>query len=218
MARLTSSPALFFLAAIIIAIATATCNAQVTARSALATAPSSVLPTLPQSTRLDMMDYFDSGIEKTSLNMLEGETRITSLEEKMLTMTNGKASEITIAVLPCKGKELIMVINRLSTPAIDSSVDFYDSRWNRLDRSKIFREPSLEDWSGKLSDSERADLENALPFIMTQISYDPATGILTLIPTFKDYVPEEDLKSVSSKMKGSLKYRWTGKKFVKANG
>lgn len=192
-------------------------HAQVTSRSALTTAPASVLPTLPQTTRLDMIDYYDSGIEKNSLNQLEGETRITSLEDRILTMTNGKASEITIAVLPAGKKELIMVINSLSTPAIDSSVDFYDSKWNRLNRSKLLPEPTLKDWTGKLSADERLDIENALPFIMTDISYDPASGILTMTPTFKDYVPEENLATVSSKIKACLKYRWTGKRFVKTD-
>ena len=47
-----------------------------TASEAFADAPASVFPSIDRMTRLDMLDYFHSGVETATANTLGGKSRI----------------------------------------------------------------------------------------------------------------------------------------------
>lgn len=188
-------------------------DAQVTSRSAFTTAPTKVLPTLPQSTRLDMLDYFDGGSAKLMTNALDGPAKIEALEDQLIELTTGSSSRMALAVLPSGKKEIIMVVSQLATPAIDSYIKFYNSRWDELDADKLFSEPSLDDWVGKLKGDERVDAENIFPLITYKADYQPSTKTLTLTPTVKELLPEETRERGMKMLARSLTYQWNGKQF-----
>lgn len=193
--------------------AAVTVNAQVTAKTAFTSAPKEVFPTIPSSVRLDMIDYFESGISRPSANLFGSDVIITGLTDNVITLKNGSIQKVAIIVLPGKSGEIIMTISDLETPATDSEIKFYNSRWEEYDDQKFFANPSLADWTGKLSKTDRASLENMLPFLTFSAVYDPATMTLTLTPTIGDYVAENDRQSVDNALKPSLSYKWNRQAF-----
>lgn len=194
-------------------LASAPLFGQATAKSAFVTAPPSILPVLDASTRLDMIDYYESGSQKPSHNHLDGETRIINLDSDEITFSQGQSLTTSIAVLPTGKKEILMVINTYRLPAADSQIKFYTTKWEPIETERLLRAPRLTDWTGKLSADERLDLENALPFMTMKATYSPNNRTLTLTPTIADLLEEEDLAKVAPHIAPQLTYRWTGSKF-----
>ena len=186
--------------------------AQLTATNAFTSAPSALFPLLDKNTRLDMVDYYNSGSDTPSTNALSGSSRITSLTPMDIRIDMTESTSYQIAILPTSGDSLIMVIETMAMPAKDSRISFYDSSWTSLG-NKIFAAPTLRDW---LNDNGRKNIEIVemiVPFLIASYDYDTSTGTLTLTNNLPDFVSKEDIDEVNSYFLPSLSYRWTGKKF-----
>lgn len=205
--------------ALIALFATLTAPAQMTPRSVIMTAPEKLLLTVPQSTLLDMLDYYESGTAKTMNNFFEEPAAvINEMTANSITVTTGPGRNISFTILPYGKSEIIMVIDRIDTPSKDASISFYDSKWNELGDKNLFKYPVLSDWTGKLSEGEMRDVENALPFLMIDAVYNPETSMLTLTPQLGDYISEEELGKIKGVIAPNLNYVWTGKSFKPVKG
>jgi hypothetical protein len=137
---------------------------------AFTSAPDVVLPLLPKNTRLDMIDYFNSGTSIASKNKLDGEARILSLTDKVLRFTMSEVSEYQVVVLKYGKEEIIALIETLKTPIADSRISFYNSRWESIEKS-CFKEPDLKTWLTKVGSKKIDDVRAALPFMLVQYEY-----------------------------------------------
>lgn len=202
------------LVAVVMAVASiAATSAQLTARSAFTSAPSSLLPTLTANQRLDMLDYYDSGLDRASKDVLGTECRIDTLSANVITISIGSIRNLSFYILDSEGKKpIIMAIDRLRTPAVDSSMSFYNSKWERQADDKIISLPLLADWTGKIGDDKRERIENALPFAMYDADFDHATSQLTLSLSTDGYVAREDSALVADSLAKRLIYTFNPKK------
>lgn len=188
-------------------------SGQMTPRSVVTTAPEKMLLSLDNSILLDMLDYYESGVARIFKNKANEDSYIVEMTEKTLTLKTGACHNVSFVILPYGKSEIIMTIERVETPSIDATISFYDSRWQLLDTKKMLRIPALSDWIGKVSREERADIENALPFLMVDATFNPATSILTFTPMIGDYVATENVEKVKSVLAEHLEYVWSGKSF-----
>lgn len=181
-----------------------------TASEAFAKAPARVFPTVDSLTRLDMIDYFNSGSPKASRNLLRGDCRVTAVSETRLDFASSDVSDHAIELIPAaKGDTVIMLISTLKTPAEDSRVRFFDTSWREI--PGLMKAPVLDQWLTEEGRAERADVENAVPFVLSRAAYDPATSILTLTFHPEEYLPKEALDVARRGMRESLSYKWNGK-------
>ncbi len=188
-------------------------SGQMTPRSVVTTAPEKMLLSLDNSILLDMLDYYESGMARIFKNKANEDSYIVEMTDKTLTLKTGACHNVTFVILPYGKSEIIMTIERVETPSIDATISFYDSRWRQLDTKKMLRVPALSDWIGKVSREERADIENALPFLMVDATFNPATLTLTFTPMIGDYVATENVEKVKSALAEHLEYVWSGKSF-----
>lgn len=188
-------------------------SGQMTPRSVVTTAPEKMLLTIDNSKLLDMLDYYESGISRIFKNKANEDAYIVEMTDKTITLKTGSCHNITFAILPYGKSEIIMTIERVETPSIDATVSFYDSRWRQLDTEKMLRVPTLSDWVGKVSRDERNDIENALPFLMVDATFDSTTLLLSFTPQIGDYVATENVEKVESALFDRLEYVWSGKSF-----
>ncbi len=202
-----------YLLAIAASAAALAAGAQATARSALTTAPGVVLPELSESTRLDMLDYYDSGMKKPLANIFGTECVLDTLGNDKATIRFGDHKTLSIYVLPYGKKELIMTIETLSVPQADSHIAFYTTKWEPIETKKLFSEPRLADWVGNLSGEKLVEVENAVPFILYQAEYDPSTATLRLTSDLDGYVAREYMPLAKEAVAESLTYTWSGKRF-----
>lgn len=185
----------------------------ITAEQAFVTAPESVFPLLNKSTRLDMIDYFNSGSTTPSKNKLSGNSRVTSIKINDLRFEMSASSSYQIAILDLKdGKEIIALIETIKAMESDSKISFYTTEWEKID-GKYFSEPELEDWLTSTGKKNIKEVEALVPFILVGYEFDTMNGELLLNNNIKSMLSEDIYESVASYFTPQLKYRWTGKQF-----
>ncbi len=188
--------------------------AQLTASEAFSTAPNSVFPLLDSSTRMDMIDYFNSGMSNTSTNNLKGQSAVTALSDKSLSVKMTDSSTAQIVVLDGNSGQIVAVISTVASPGLDSSIAFFDADWKALPDGDFFAKPRLDDWLTDEGKANKADVEMQVPFMLASYNYDPATGKLLLVNNLNRFLDEDIYDIVSPYLRPTLSYTWTGKKFT----
>lgn len=150
-------------------------------------APDNIVRLLPQSTRLDMVDYFSFGSSKPSTNSLSGEARVTQLSDKSITAQIDNSVSMQMVVLPQKSDTVFAVITTLSVPFDDSSIKFYSSDWKPLE-SPLFVLPTYKEWINADGLKKIKDIEIALPFFPIKAQFDPEASTLTLVNNSSEYL------------------------------
>lgn len=202
------------LVAAVLALSAPVASAQPTEREPLTAdkcftaAPTTIFDLLDSNTRLDMLDYFRAGVSKPSINSMDGECMVLDEEPESLIFQGGTDTTYQIFVLNPTGLHVIGVIETINTPIPDSSVKFYNTRWQPLD--DILPTPGIADWT---TAKDTSDAEQALPFVMASYRYDPATGNLTMTQNMDRYFVPSDTPAVLSQIRPTLTYHWDGKKF-----
>lgn len=195
----------------VVAIAVPAMMARLTAADAFTGAPASMFPLLDRNTRLDMVDYFNSGMPTASQNAMDGKSRVTALTADDVKIAMTDASSYQIAILPAASDTIIAVIQTVATPAHDSHISFYNREWQQL-KDDCFTPPVMDDWltpAGKKNDGEVAAI---VPFMLAEYVYDPASRTLTLTNNLKELLSADMYPLVADYLKPSLVYRWDGKK------
>lgn len=164
--------------------------------------------------RLDMLDYYDSGLTTPVTSALGEACVITSVDDNSLCIDMGAGTTVSLYLLKVGKDSIVMQITDLSLPAVDSAIEFYKTDSQPLSAGKFLPHLCLSDWTARhLSADEQLDLENNIGFIMYKADYDAATGNLVLTGSFSDYLPEESLKVTEKFLKPRLTLQWSGKKF-----
>lgn len=193
---------------------TAVAYSQITASAAFRDAPSSVLPLLDRNTRLDMIDYFNSGSAKASKNSMQGQLRITDLSPMSLSASLTGSSDCQLALLPMRGDTAIVYIETVRLPASDSRVKVYDRNWKPM-ASKSFVQPTVADWLTKDGEKNSATVNALVPFMLASAKYAPETQTLTLSNRLADFLSPDIYEQVSPYLLPELTYRWDSSRFTR---
>lgn len=196
---------------VIIAMLTAVSSWALTASEAFVSAPSSVFPLLDKSTRLDMIDYFNSGSATPSKNKLAGQSRILSIGGNDLRFEMSNASRYQVVVLPYGSEEIIALIETVATPAPDSNITFFSTDWQKL-ASSCFEVPDLKAWLTKEGNKNREQVEMMVPFMLVGYEYDDGTQQLTLTNNISKFLSDDIYEQISAYLYDKLVYRWNGKR------
>ena len=205
----------FILLAILIALSLPLKVSALTVEQAFTSAPESVFQLLNKNTRLDMIDYFNSGLTTASKNRLSGNSRVTSIKDNDLRVELTAASSCQISILTNKkGEEIIMLIETVKLPSEDSKISFFTTDWNEIN-AQYFVVPELKDWLTSDGKKEIKDIEAVVPFMLVGYEYDVVNNELILTNNIKSVLSEDVYESVASYFNAQLKYQWTGKQFKK---
>lgn len=203
----------FFSAIIACLLGASTLSAQLTASKAFVEAPRNVIPLLDRNARLDMLDYFNSGLTNKTSNKLNGVSAVTGVTPMQVAVQMTDASTCHIALLPAQSDTLIAVITTVNTPTPDSKMTVYSSGFSRDITSASFAKPTLKEW---LTDpSMLSTVEAMVPFLLISYSYDPDSATLTLTNNTRKFLSDDVYAIVEPYLKKSIVYKWTGKKFAK---
>ncbi len=186
---------------------------QTTVADVFKSAPKSVLPLLDANTRLDMIDYFNSGMSSRTSNMLQGKSDITSMSSESMTIKMTAASSCQMALLTMDGEKVIMVINTVATPALDSKMTMYTSDWTKDITSKVFAAPSMTEWLTSAGRKNKSEVESLVPFMIVGYEFDSGTGVLTLTNNASNFLAEDIYNKVKPYLLSQKQYKWSGKKF-----
>lgn len=189
--------------------------AQLTASRAFAEAPQSVFPLLDHNTRLDMIDYFNSGMTTASKNNMDGKSRITALTPNKMEISMTDASSYELALLPtANGDSVIALITTVATPAPDSQMAIFSKDWSKNITNGIFTKPVLADWLTDEGKDDISEVEGIVPFMLVSYSYNPDSQQLEVTNNTAKFMSPELYELVAPSLKKSMVFRWNGKKFV----
>lgn len=202
-----------FLLTLLTLLCSMSLSAQLTAAGAFTSAPAEVFPLLDKNTRLDMVDYFNSGLATPSTNKLQGRSAITELSPESLSVKISEASSAQIALLKAGNDTLIALVSTVSTPGLDSNLKFYDSGWRQLQSAKYFTAPGWDDWV--TTGHDVTEVTAYSPFMLASYFIDPSAGVLTITNNLSTFIDEDTYKDISEALHPSLTYKWNGRKFMK---
>ena len=177
-----------------------------------AMAPDDVLPLLPVNTRLDMLDYFNSGIERPSRDAAGSRAIVTSSSNRRLTFDSGDGSSYELAVYTAGRDTVVALVETLHYPMADSRIEWYDSHWRPM--QPLLPEPGLAAWLTGAGSKHRAEVEQAIPFMTAEAATDPDAGTLTLTRTIDSYFLPADTPDALRWLRPSIVYTLRGSRFV----
>jgi len=183
-----------------------------TPREAFVKAPREVISAIDSLTRLDMLDYFDSGSTVASRNAFGGDVRVKSLTDESITIATSPSSDVSIIVLPATSDTMLLVVNTLALPAPDCNATVYTSDWKKAaKKAQLPGHNNLSLWIVSSDKPQMDNLENLIPFIPAIYNYN--NGILSVTNTLGRLLPADDYKKIKPYIRSSVDYNWTGKKW-----
>lgn len=184
-----------------------------TAADFFKSAPEGRIALLPAAARLDMIDYFDFGSDHDSKNALNGNARLTRMADTEMAFVVDNDIDMQLVVLPVKNDTMLAVVTTIHSPVADSSIEFFDSSWNRLRRAP-FVMPAYKDWLTAEGKRDPTPVEMYLPFLSVKASFDADARQLTLENMAGEYLDEQDYKKVKDLIIPQKKYDVSAGRFV----
>jgi len=184
-----------------------------TATDFFKSAPDTLIRLLPQSVRLDMMDYFNFGSTHSSPNAFNGPAHMRSVSDAAISFDVDRDVNMQIAVIPTKNDTVLAVVTTLNLPALDSSIEFYDSSWNRLPKAP-FVMPGYVEWLSPEGHDDRTKVEMYLPFVPVSASFEPDCKTLLLTNEAFKYMEELDYDKIKHLIVGSMLYDVVNGQFI----
>lgn len=185
------------------------------ATAAFTDAPEGVFPLLDRNTRLDMIEYFASGMANASENRIGGKSRVTAVTPMSVEVEMTEASRYQLALLPAGSDTLYAVITTVLTPAPDSRLDLYNSHWEKLPSENFFTKPALADWLTPDGRKNYGEVETFVPFLLIGYAYTPENNTLTLTNNTRAFLSDDIYSIVGGNLLDTLTYVWNGKRFRK---
>ena len=188
------------------------CSEARTATEFFTTAPDSVVRLLPQSTRLDMVDYFNYGSKRASQNYFGGDARITSIGDALVSLDVDSDVAMQMAVISAKSDTVLAVVTTLSLPSRDSSVKFYATDWKPLKKAP-FSFPDYASWLTADGARNQGDIELFMPFIPVYASFNDDATELILQNKADEYLDKTTYEELAPLMTGEKVYSTSPAKF-----
>ena len=179
-----------------------------------ASEPGNIFPLLTRTSRLDMVDYYNSGKTVEIANNLEGESSLLQLDSAYLKVQTSKNRIVEMRMRTAGKDTVITVIETVMTPVPDSRLTQWNVHWQRFTSDKLFAMPGIDDFIiRKMPHDLRADLQDAMIFPLIQLTFKGEDhDIIEAAHGLEQFLAKEEYQRYSSYLKPSISYRFNGLK------
>ena len=176
--------------------------------------PDTIMPVLTKSERMDFLDYLDSGMKARVRNKLGGESEMTELSDRSLTVSTSQSGRIEMVLFPRKkGVNLICIIKTVTARYDDSRLAFYDENWMPIDAAGLIELPQFDDYLTKEAlASDSLEVLKRQSMLRLQSVSSTENG-LEFQYTSLDYIGQDADKFRSWFKTEPVRYVWNGKRF-----
>lgn len=109
--------------------------------------PDSLLFLLSRTNRLDLVDFYDYGMEAKVTNRLSGSTVLKELSADRLLLQYTEKSQVLMRLFWQKDSvAVICIVHTVQTGMQHSTVEFYDSSWQKIDSDELISVPYFDDY------------------------------------------------------------------------
>ncbi len=125
--------------------------------------PDSLLPTLTRNDRLDLIDFFDAGLDNTVSDALHGRSHLTMLTPSVLKLQLNDHAEIQM----CRpgDTDVICLIHSVEAGGWDSKVKFFGIGWKPLEPAEYITLPTLADFMPLTADTDLQEYKNRVVLV-----------------------------------------------------
>lgn len=159
--------------------------------------PNKHLPLLDRNTRLDMLDYFNAGLETASKTGLGGQARILSNHPARLLLQVSRDATVEIALVKAANDTLVALIETVKTPIHDSSVTVMNKDFSN---PRSIPMPDVALMAGKANAKILKSL--TMPeMVFISASFDPANNSFIFTDNTAEYYPASELPEAARLMR-----------------
>ncbi|MBR1726828.1 MAG: DUF3256 family protein [Muribaculaceae bacterium] len=189
-------------------VAVLVCQAR-TVRDFLASEPDELFATLPRTTRLDMIDYYDNGTVVAASNNMAGTSQIDTITNEYLRIQVSDAKTVELRLMQWKSDTIIAVIETVKTPVKDSRITFYNKHWYALKEIKPFKMPTMDDFIlPTVKKSQRRELLQQIAFSLIELTFGgPDFEQLTARHGLAEFLGQEEWARLKPYLRPTLTYR-----------
>lgn len=179
-----------------------------------ASEPGNIFPLLTRTSRLDMVDYYNSGKTVAIANNLEGESSLLQLDSAYLKVQTSKNRIVEMRMRTAGKDTVITVIETVMTPVPDSRLTQWNVHWQRFTSDKLFAMPGIDDFIiRKMPHDLRADLQDAMIFPLIQLTFKGDRRLqVEATHGLEQFLAPSEFKRFAPYLKPSITYRMSGTK------
>ena len=180
--------------------------------------PGNLFPLLTNSKKMDLVDYLAAGRMVEIDNTMGTGTHLTAASDDYLGIQVSGSSAVEMLMFPVsKNDTVIMAITTVALPAKDSRIEFFDTKWNRLDSKKFIKEPTMNDFVviPKGDKTKKETVLEAIDFPIICYSFDKESNSVIACQSLKDFMAKDEYEKIAPYLLDSLSFQLKGSKFVR---
>lgn len=185
-----------------------------TIRDFFVSEPGVVFNILPQSTRMDMLDYYDAGQNISVKNSLDGNnTHFISVGDNHISVEISDCNTKELLLVPIsKNDSIIVAINTVTLPAKDSQIAIYDTNWDKLEAEKYFKHTTIADFVSipKGDKTKKQTIADSIEITLINYSIDAETGNIVARHGYAEFMSKEDYQKIAPYLRDSITYTKKG--------
>lgn len=178
--------------------------------------PHDLFALIDASTRLDLLDYYDTGRIVSSQNNLGDDTQFIKVTDDFLSIQLSESSEVEMRLLfPSKNDTIIVVNSTIKSPVEDSKLEFFDTNWNTLDTKKFITLPLIKSFISipKEDKTPQNYILDAIDFPLISYSINPENASITASQNMEKYMSKEEYMKIAKYLIPTITYNFEGKKY-----
>jgi hypothetical protein len=177
--------------------------------------PVNLLPTLPENSKKDLVDFFKNDRTAVMPDTFGGEMNLKILTGDYLLLQTSQASGIQLKMLPVNDSvRVIALINTAYAPLQSSIIRFYDTDWKLLKTIKSPEITCLDFFDIKGAGKELSDrFEKYCIRLFVKLDFEPRSTDLIATQSIKEDSQIDFPKEFLPYLKDSIKFHWIGGQF-----
>lgn len=173
-------------------------------------APRSVLPLLDKTSRLDLIDLFNSRITAKCENLYGGQTEMLEKDANTILLRTSPVGTWKMVVLTAPSDTIIMMLHDVSANGTSTEIKFYNKLWQPLTNSQIhFPHPNRNSLLLIPNDADenlKQSIINAAAHRTIQAEWNQATNTLKFSLNLDS--ADKETKSLLTGVLCSHNYKW----------
>ncbi len=169
--------------------------------------PQELLPELSTDNKLDCIDFLASGMKATVQNKFGENSSLLKINDTYALLSVSSALQCEMRLLPNGKDTLLCMVKTYFTPEAESTVCFYNMKWEMQPKSAYLTEPAFKDFEIVQSQGTEC-VKSGLVLNQARLSETDNTIIFTL----NSCGANSELKK-EARIKKELLYQWKGNRF-----
>ena len=168
---------------------------------------------IPQNNRAEMLAYLrEAGRVVPTETAYGEEATLLRATDNYLKVRMSCASQIEMLMLTHKRDTVVLVVQTVETPVLDSRIMAIDTKGNTLPLERIFKEPQMKDFVRlpKGTKMKPDEVLKSVRFPLISYSIDDSSMTLTARQNLKEFMSTDDYAEIAPYLTDSLTFRAAG--------